>query len=88
MALKKETIITEKVQATVPLIGEITCSPFALLPFVKRNLRVGSDIIDNTTLQEEYPNLSVLPNKTYDYANVEMIIGQYAYRAVRPIEYL
>ena len=83
----QETITTESVQVTVQPIGEDTCSPFDLLPYVKTNLRVGSDIIDNTAIQEKYPHLSVLPNKTYDYANVEMILGQDAYHAIRPIEY-
>ena len=82
-----ETITTESVQVTVQPIGENTCSPIDLLPYVKRNLRVGSDIIDNTVTQEKYPKLSVLLNKTYDYANVEIILGQDVYHAIRPIEY-
>ena len=83
----QETIISESVQVTVKPIGEKTCSPFALLPYVKQKLQVGSDIIDNTALQEKYPHLSVLQNKTYHFANVEMILGQDAYHAIRPIEY-
>ena len=83
----QETITTESVQVTVQPKGENTCSPFDLLSYVKTNLRVGSDIVDNTAIHEKYPHLSVLPNKTYDYTNVEMILGQDAYHAMRPIEY-
>ena len=83
----QETIKSESVQVTVQPIGKNTCSPFDLLHYVKTNLRVGSDIIDNTAIQEKYPHLSVLPSKTYDYAKVEMILGQDAYHAIRPIKY-
>ena len=79
--------MTESVQDTVQPIGKNICSPFALLPYVKHDLRVGSEIIDNTALHEKNPHLSVLPNKTYDYSNVEMI-----FRLRRlpgpPLEYL
>ena len=83
----QETINTEAVEVKVTPIGENTCSPFELLPYVKENLRVGSDKIDIVTLQDKYPHLSVLPPKSYDYANVEMILGQDAYHAIRPLEY-
>ena len=83
----QETITTESVQVNVQPMGENTCSPFDLIPYVKTNLRVGSDIIDKTAIQEKYPHLSVLPNKTYDYANVEMILSEDAYYAIRPFEY-
>ena len=82
-----ETITTESVKVTVQPIGENTCSPFDLLTNVKTNLRVSSDIIDNTAIQKKYPHLSVLPNQTYDYANVEMILGHDAYHAIRQIQY-
>ena len=85
--ITQETIKSESLQVTVQPIGKNTCSPFDLLPYVNSKLRVGSDIIDNTAIQEKYPHLSVLPNKTYDYANVEMILGQDAYHAILPIKY-
>ena len=77
----------ESVQVTLQPIGKNICSPFALHPYVKQILRVGSDIIDNTALQKNYPYLSLLPNKTYDYANVEMMLSQDAYHSLRPIKY-
>ena len=83
----QETIRTEAVQVKLTPIGENTCSPFELLPYVKENLRVGSDKIDINALQDKYPHLSVLPPKSYDYANVEMILGQDAYHAIRPLEH-
>ena len=55
----QETISTEAVQVNLTPIGENTCSPFELLPYVKENLRVGSDKIDIVALQDKYPHLSV-----------------------------
>ena len=72
----QETINTEAVQVIVTPIGENTCSLFELLPYVKENLRDGSDKIDKLALQDKYPHFSVLPPKSYDYANIEMILGQ------------
>ena len=83
----QETISTEAVQVKVAPIGENTCSPFELLPYVKENLRVGFEKIDIVALQDNCPHLSVLPPKSYDYSNVEMILGQDAYHAIRPLEY-
>ena len=83
----QETISTEAVQVKLTPIGENTCSSFELLPYVKENLRVGSDKIDIVALQYKYPHLSVLLPKSYDYANVDMILGQDAYHAIRPLEY-
>ena len=42
----QETISTESVQVKVTPIGENTCSPFELLPYVEENLRIGSDKIN------------------------------------------
>ena len=46
----QELLTTEAGQVTVQPIGENTCSPFDLFPYVKKNLLVSSDIIDKTTL--------------------------------------
>ena len=49
----QETITMESVEVSVQPIGQNTCSPIDLLPYVKK-LRVGSDIIDNTAIHEKY----------------------------------
>ena len=49
----QETISTEAVQVKVTPIGENTCSPSELLPYVKKNLRVWSDKIEFVALQDK-----------------------------------
>ena len=61
--------------------------PFAIKPFVKESLNVGSDIINVQALQQSYPHLAVLDPVTYSYKDIEMILGQDVYHAIRPLEY-
>ena len=75
-------------------IVEVTVKPrehqdfeqFTINPFVKESLNVGSDIIYVQALQETYPHLAVLDPVTYSYKDIEMILGQDVYRAIRPLE--
>ena len=50
-------------------------------------MNVGADVINNKELQETYPHLAVLELITYCYGNLEMILGQDVYHAIRPLEY-
>ena len=61
--------------------------PFTINPFVKGSLNVGSDIINVQALQVTYPHLAVLDPVTYSYKDIEMILGQDVYHAIRPLEY-
>ena len=56
-------------------------------PYVREILNVGSDIIDVKSMQETYPHLAVLDPVRYSYGEIEMILGQDVYHAIRPIEY-
>ena len=40
-----------------------------------------------TTMQGTYPHLAVLDPVRYSYGNIEMILGQDVYHAIRPLEY-
>ena len=68
-------------------IAENTCESFQVSPYIRENLNIGSDIVDVPHLQETYPYLSVLDPVRYSYSNIEMILGQDVYHAIRPIEY-
>ena len=66
-------------------------SPFgwdSFRAFVKDHIRIGSDSINIPELQEKYPQLAPIKPIHYKYEEVEMIIGQDFYNAIRPVEYL
>ena len=60
---------------------------FTVCPYARETLNVGSDIIDVKSMQEIYPHLAVLDPVRYSYAEIEMILGQDVYHAIRPLEY-
>ena len=61
--------------------------PFTINPFVKESLNVGSDITNVQALKETYSHLAVLDPVAYSYRDIEMILGQDFYHAIRPLEY-
>ena len=61
--------------------------PLTVNPFVRESLNVGADISNVQALQEIYPHLTVLDPVTYSYKDIEMILGQDVYHAIRPLEY-
>ena len=83
----QQTIDTLVTDVTVKPIAENTCENFQVSPYIRENLNIGSDIVDVPHLQETYPYLSVLDPVRYSYSNIEMILGQDVYHAIRPIEY-
>ena len=52
------------------------------------HIRIGSDSISIPELQEKYPQLAPIKPIHYKYEDVEIIIGQDFYHAIRPVEYL
>ena len=56
-------------------------------PYIKVDSQVGANVIKIKGLQETYPHLSVPDPVTYCYGNIEMILGQDVYHAIRPLEY-
>ena len=83
----EEVVDTRVVQVTVKPREQQDFEPFTVNPFVKESLNVGSDIIKVQALQETYPHLAVLDPVTYSYKDIEMILGQDVYHAIRPLEY-
>ena len=82
----QQTIDTLVTDVTVKPIAENTCESFQVSPYIRENLNIGSDIVDVPHLQETYPYLSVLDPVRYSYSNIEMILGQDVYHAIRPTE--
>ena len=93
LKLTVKGINTEEVVDT--RVSEVTVKPrehqdfetFTINPFVKESLNVGSDVINVQTLQETYPHLAVLDPVTYSYKDIEMVLGEDVYHAIRPLEY-
>ena len=82
-----EVVDTRIVEVTVKPREHQDFEPFTINPFVKESLNVGSDIINVQALQETYPHLAVLDPVTYSYKDIEMILGQDVYHAIRPLKY-
>ena len=83
----EELIDTKVVQLTVTPYKDQDFLAFTVHPYVRETLNVGSDIIDVKSMQEPYPHLAVLDPLKYSYGNIEMILGQAVYHAIRPLEY-
>ena len=83
----EELIDTKCVQLTVTPHKNQDFEAFTVPPYVKETSNVGSDIIDVKSMQETYPHLAVLITLKYSYGNIERIIGQDVYHAIRPLEY-
>ena len=83
----EELIDTKVVQLTVRAHKDQDFEAFTVRPYVRETLNVGSDIIDVESMQETYTYLTVLDPIRYSYGNIEMILGQDVYHAIRPLEY-
>ena len=60
---------------------------FELTAFVKDELQVGFDTVNIPALQSKYPYLAPIKPIVYSYADVDLIIGQDSFHAIRPEEY-
>ena len=73
------------VQLTVTPYTDQDFEAFTVRPYVRETLNVGSDIINVKSMQETYPHLAVLDPVKYSYGNIEMILGQDVYHAIRRV---
>ena len=60
---------------------------FELTAFVKDELKVGTDTVNIPPLQSKYPYLAPIKPIVYSYADVDLMIGQDSFHAIRPEEY-
>ena len=84
----EEVVDTRVVEVTVKPREHQDFEPLTINPFVQESLNVDSDIINVQGLQETYPHLAVLDPVTYSYKDIEMILGQDVYQAIRALENL
>ena len=61
---------------------------FSFRAYVKDHIRIGSDSISIPELQKKYPQFAPIKPRHYKYEDVEIVIGQDFYHAIRPVEYL
>ena len=84
----EEVVDTKLVELIVTPIDNQAFEPFKINPYIKEDLNVGADVINIKAIQETYPHLAVLEPVTDCYGNIEMILGQDVYHAIRPLEYI
>ena len=61
---------------------------YFLCAYVEDNIRIGSELINIADLQNKYPQLAPIKPTQYTSEDVEVIIGQDYYHAVRPIDFV
>ena len=61
---------------------------FRFTPFVKDRLSVDSETIDVPILQDRFPHLQPITPIVYNYSDVELILGQDVFHAIKPLEYV
>ena len=83
----EELIDTKVVQLTVTPHKDQDFEAFTVRLYVRETLNVGSDIIVVKSMQKTFPHLAVLHPVKYSSGNIEMILGQDVYHAIRQLEY-
>ena len=63
-----------------------SCSTFDVKPYVRKNLHVGIDVIDDQ-LKQQYPHLEPVALRKYSYGDVGMILVQDVFHSIRTLEY-
>ncbi len=61
---------------------------FEFTPYLRESINVGTDNVDVESLKRSYPHLEPIKSTRYRYSDVEVILGQDVYQAIRPLEYL
>ena len=79
---------TQRVKFTISSEPNNSDFVFSLCVYVKDNIRIGSELINIADLQNKYPQLAPIKPNQYTYEDVEVIIGQDYYHAIRSIEFI
>ena len=82
-----ESVPTQQVEVNVFANFDHHEYSFRVTPFVKDSLSVVSETIDVTILQDRFPHLQPSKPIVYNYSDVEMILGQDVFHAIKPLEY-
>ena len=82
-----ESVPTQQVEVNVFAKFDHHDYSSRVTPFVKDSLSVGSETIDVTLLQDRFPHLQPIKHIVYNYSDLEMILGQDVFHAIKPLEY-
>ena len=82
-----ESVPTQQVEVNVFVKFDQHEYSFRVTPFVKDSLSVGSETNDVPILQDRFPHLQPVKPFIYNYSDVEMILGQDVFHAIKPLEY-
>ena len=88
MGINTEEVVDTKLpELTVTPRDQQAFEPTKVSPYVNEDLNVSAHAIKVKALQELYSHLAVLKPVRYCYGNIEMVLGQDVYHAIRPFEY-
>ena len=79
---------TQRVKFTVSSEPNNSDFVYSLCAFVKDSFPIGSELINIANWQDKNPQLAPIKPTQYTCEDVEVIIGQNYYHAVRPIEFI
>ena len=86
---KSTTVVeTQRVKFTVSSEPNNSDFVFPLCECVTDNIRIGFELINIADFQNKYPQLAPIKPIQNTYEDVEVIIGQDYYHAVRPVEFI
>ena len=87
----RQTIDTQFVELRLtPVLSAGSCPSSVFKPYVRKNLNVGTEVVDVESLQVKCPHLEPIPLEKYSYGGVEgveTILGQDMFRCIHPLEY-
>ena len=84
----KQTIHTQIVELKLETVHSGgTCPFFVVKPYVRKDINLGSEIIDVELLQVQYPHLAQILLKNYSYGDVKMSLGQDMLHSIIPLEH-
>ena len=70
-----EVIVTKVVERTVTPRDNQSFETFKISPYMKENLNLDADVVNNKALQASYPQKAVLDPVVHCYGNLEMTLG-------------
>ena len=81
-----EPVLTQQFEVNVFAKVDHHEYSFSVTPFVKDSLSIGSETIDVTILQDRFPYLQPIETIVYNYSDVDMMLGQDVFHAIKPLE--
>ena len=84
---REEVTETKVIQLAVTPHKDQDLEASTVRPYLRKTSNVGSNIIDDKSMQETYQHLAVLDPVRYSYGETEMTLGQDFYHAIRLLQY-